>query len=495
MIVWVLLVILLGLCAIPTHEQRQHNALKKLLKVKRSHGIKPTQWSSSSHLSPHHDEELLQKEKDRIEALPGQPSNVTFQHYSGYVTVDSNRGRALFYYFVEAIDDHSTKPLLLWLNGGPGCSSLGYGAMLEIGPFRVNPDCRTLSVNPYAWNQVANTLFLEAPAGVGFSYSNTSADYKENGDKRTAEDSFAFLVKWFERFPQYKHRDFYIAGESYAGYYIPELADTILNHKNKSADWFINLKGIMVGNGIMNAETDGRGMDDHVWTHALISDQTYEALKTYCNYSTEAPVSPLCDRFENKTAEEIGYIQDTDIYAPVCMQSSSSPHNLTTHSESNHASNGYDPCGEKYLYSYLNNPDVQSAFHANITTLPYPWDFCSDIVSPDTWKDSPWSMLPIYNNLIANGLQILIFSGDVDIVVPVTSTRYSINALKLPIESPWHPWMSDGEVGGYSVVYKGLTFATVRGAGHQVPTFQPARALTMLNSYLQGKPLPLSKHS
>lgn len=90
--------------------------------------------------------------------------------------------------------------------------------------------------------EAANVLFLESPAGVGFSYSNKSSDYGENGDKRTAEDNYVFLVNWLERFPEYKNRDFYITGESYAGHYVPQLAHTILQHNST----IINLKGIMV---------------------------------------------------------------------------------------------------------------------------------------------------------------------------------------------------------------------------------------------------------
>lgn len=115
--------------------------------------------------------------------------------------VDEENGRALFYYLVESA---SEKPLLLWLNGGPGCSSLGYGAMQELGPFRVTEDNRTLSRNMHAWNSVANMIFLESPAGVGFSYSNTSADYDLSGDQRTAADAYVFLVRWLERFPEYR---------------------------------------------------------------------------------------------------------------------------------------------------------------------------------------------------------------------------------------------------------------------------------------------------
>lgn len=94
---------------------------------------------------------------------------------------------------------------------------------------------------------VANVLFLESPAGVGFSYSNTTSDYDKSGDQRTAEDAYVFLLNWMERFPEYKGRDFYLAGESYAGHYVPQLALTILQHKNRSASAAaINLKGIAV---------------------------------------------------------------------------------------------------------------------------------------------------------------------------------------------------------------------------------------------------------
>jgi serine carboxypeptidase-like clade 2 len=89
-------------------------------------------------------------------------------------------------------------------------------------------------------------LFLESPAGVGFSYSNKSSDYDNNGDRKTATDNYVFLVNWLERFPEYKNRDFYLAGESYAGHYVPQLAHNILYHNKKANRTIVNLKGIMV---------------------------------------------------------------------------------------------------------------------------------------------------------------------------------------------------------------------------------------------------------
>uniref|UniRef100_A0A2N9HTT5 Carboxypeptidase n=1 Tax=Fagus sylvatica TaxID=28930 RepID=A0A2N9HTT5_FAGSY len=184
------------------------------------------------------------KEKDRIERLPGQP-HVNFSQYGGYVTVNNSAGRALYYYFVEAQHSKDSLPLLLWLTGGPGCSSLA-GALLEVGPFRVLSDGKSLFEDIFSWNYAANVLFLESPVGVGFSYSNTTSDYDNNGDRRTATDNYVFLVNWLERFPEYKNRDFYIAGESYAGHFVPQLAHTILYHNKKANKTIIDLKGIIV---------------------------------------------------------------------------------------------------------------------------------------------------------------------------------------------------------------------------------------------------------
>ena len=96
-----------------------------------------------------------------------------------------------------------------------------------------------------SFNVVANVLFLESPAGVGFSYSHTSSDYI-TGDTKTAADSYTFLVNWLERFPEYKTRDFLITGESYAGHYVPQLAQLILHNNKITNQTVINLKGIAV---------------------------------------------------------------------------------------------------------------------------------------------------------------------------------------------------------------------------------------------------------
>ncbi|XP_031268538.1 serine carboxypeptidase-like 25 isoform X1 [Pistacia vera] len=432
---------------------------------------------------------------DRITALPGQPK-VSFQQFSGYVTVNQAVGRALFYWLTEATTLPLSKPLVVWLNGGPGCSSVAYGASEEIGPFRINRTASGLHLNKFSWNSVANLLFLETPAGVGFSYSNRSADLLDTGDRRTAKDSLAFLIRWLERFPRYKGREVYITGESYAGHYVPQLAREIMIYNSKSKHP-INLKGIMVGNAVTDNYYDNLGTVTYWWSHAMISDKTYRQLINTCDFRRQKESDECESLYSYAMDQEFGNIDQYNIYAPPCNNSDGStttrqtirlphrPHKILRQIS------GYDPCTEKYAEIYYNRPDVQKALHANITKIPYMWTACSELLNRN-WNDTDVSVLPIYRQMIAGGLRVWVFSGDVDSVVPVTATRYSLAQLKLTTKIPWYPWYVKKQVGGWTEVYEGLTFATVRGAGHEVPLFKPRAALQLFKSFLRGEPLPRS---
>ncbi|CAD5184059.1 unnamed protein product [Musa acuminata subsp. malaccensis] len=428
-----------------------------------------------------------QQEQDRVARLPGQP-RVDFAQYSGYVTVEARAGRALFYWLVEAPPSAQPAPLVLWLNGGPGCSSIAYGASEELGPFRIDSDGKTLYLNPYAWNTVANVLFLDSPAGVGFSYTNTSSDLHTSGDHRTAVDAYNFLVKWFERFPQYKHREFYIAGESYAGHYVPQLSQLVYRKNAGVENATINFRGFLVGNAVTDDYHDYVGTFEYWWTHGLISDATYRILRVRCDYQASEHPSDACVNALDTADSEMGNIDPYSIYTLPCNDH---PRSLKRNLRGHYPwmSRAYDPCTERYSRIYYNRADVQRAMHANVTGIPYGWDTCSDTIS-ENWGDSPKSMLPIYRELIAAGLRIWVFSGDTDAVVPLTATRYSIDALRLRTLEKWYPWYDHGKVGGWSQIYKGLTYVTVTGAGHEVPLHRPRQALMLFEHFLKNKPMP-----
>ncbi|XP_042420515.1 serine carboxypeptidase II-3-like isoform X2 [Zingiber officinale] len=268
--------------------------------------------------------------------------------------------------------------------------------MEELGPFRVMSDGKTLYRNPYAWNEVANVLFLESPAGVGFSYSNTTSDYAKSGDRRTTIDALIFLVNWFERFPEYKGRDFFITGESYAGHYVPQLAHAILHHKDR----LINLKGIAIGNAVINEETDKKGMFDYFWTHALIADETIVSIHKFCNFSLDTQQQPPeCDRVVDEASRVFDEVNIYNIYAPLCFSSGVTPTPKLPSIEN------FDPCTSNYVEAYLNNPAVQKALHANVTKLNYTWSGCSQVIP--SWSDQPSTMLPIIHELLSNGIRVL----------------------------------------------------------------------------------------
>ncbi|KAL4038986.1 hypothetical protein IC575_002628 [Cucumis melo] len=444
-------------------------------------------------------DELARQDADRVLRLPGQPP-VSFKQYAGYVNVNESHGRALFYWFFEAIADPHEKPLLLWLNGGPGCSSIGYGAAEELGPFFPQKgDKPKLKFNPYTWNRAANLLFLESPVGVGFSYSNNTNDINELGDTITAKDSYAFLINWFQRFPQFKSHEFYIAGESYAGHYVPQLSELIFDENKKiSKKNRINFKGFIIGNALLDDETDQRGMIDYAWDHAIISDKLYKEIKTNCNFKNPT-LSDSCGNSLDKYFDVYDIIDVYSLYTPMCVEKNSSstrrkprrfaingvaPQNRGWHMR--HF--GYDPCSSDYTETYFNRPDVQKAMHANVTKIPYPWTHCSDNIT--FWKDAPFSILPIIKKLIAGGLRIWVFSGDTDGRIPVTSTRLTLNKLGLKIKKDWTPWYCHQQVGGWTIEYEGLMFVTVRGAGHEVPQFKPKEALQLIRHFLANRKLP-----
>ncbi|KAI3740782.1 hypothetical protein L2E82_31256 [Cichorium intybus] len=433
---------------------------------------------------------------DLVTDLPDQP-NVEFQHYAGYVTVNENNGRSLFYWFYEARTLPDEKPLVLWLNGGPGCSSVGYGATQEIGPFKVSTHGNGLQLNPYSWNREANMLFLESPVGVGFSYSNTTSDYDNLGDDLAANDAYAFLHNWFLKFPSYKNRTFYIAGESYAGKYVPELAG-LIQEKNKDPFLFINLKGILLGNPETDDAEDWKGMIDYAWSHAVVSDETHKTIRESCDFNSNNTWSnDLCSQAVDEVMRQYNEIDIYSLYTSVCITNSAYSENKRTQyafkkSTSNmmpRIMGGYDPCLDDYAKSYYNKPEVQKALHVSDGHQIKNWSICNmDIFYG--WAQSKVSVLPIYKKLIDAKLRIWVYSGDTDGRVPVLSTRYCLKSLGLSITRSWRPWYHQKQVAGWIQEYVGLTFATFRGAGHAVPILKPSESLAFFTSFLRGESPP-----
>ncbi|KAF3774010.1 putative serine carboxypeptidase [Nymphaea thermarum] len=393
---------------------------------------------------------------DRITRLPGQPP-VDFQQFAGYITVDRKGERALFYYFVEAKTEPSSKPLVIWFNGGPGCSSVGGGAFSENGPFR--PNGNILVRNEYSWNTAANMLYVEMPVGVGFSYLRNMS--------------------------QYKNRDLFITGESYAGHYIPQLAELLIR-ANKQQNEF-NLKGIALGNPLLESYTNYNSRAEFLWSHGLISDPAYRVLSQNCNFSRflsevlRRNVSSICSRVMRIVDRETSsFVDEYDVTLDKCI-SPLQMHSLVL--RPTQMTEKIDVCVLNKTEIYLNRPDVQTALHARLATGVPKWEKCSSVLKYNK-LNMEISTINLLGSIVKFGIPVLVYSGDQDSNIPLTGTRTQIHGLAARLGL-------NTTVGGWTIVYGDmLSFATVRGASHLVPSTQPQRALVLFKAFLQGKPLP-----
>ncbi|KAL2618284.1 hypothetical protein AAZV13_08G237100 [Glycine max] len=396
----------------------------------------------------------------RITRLPGQP-HVQFHQFSGYVTVDDKNQRALFFYFAEAEKDALSKPLVLWLNGGPGCSSLGVGAFSENGPFR--PKGKGLVRNQFSWNR--------------------------------ARDNLVFLQSWFIKFPEYRNRSLFIVGESYAGHYVPQLAELMLQFNKKEK--LFNLKGIALGNPVLEFATDFNSRAEFFWSHGLISDTTYKMFTSVCNYSTyvreyyNGAVSPICSSVMSQvTTETSRFVDKYDVTLDVCLSSVFSQTKVLNPQQ---VTETIDVCVEDETVNYLNRKDVQSAMHAHLVGVQR-WSACSNVLDYEL-RDLEIPTITVVGKLVKEGIPVLVYSGDQDSVIPLTGSRTLVHKLAkelgLNTTVPYRVWFEKQQVGGWTQVYGNiLSFATIRGASHEAPFSQPERSLVLFKSFLEGGPLP-----
>ena len=455
-------------------------------------------------------------EKDAVLNLPDYDYKGLF--YSGYLS--ASPVKYFHYLFNEADYNPDSKPLVLWLNGGPGCSSLS-GWASENGPMKIGKDGK-FKMNEYSWHLAANMLYIESPGNVGFSYIDSEMEYeKKASDNSTANDNFNALMDFFKKFPSYKGRDFYISGESYAGIYIPTLAyKIVMYNKGVKESQKINLKGILVGNGVADWNYDtSNAMIDFAFTHHLTSYENRMDFNKYCLLEYDKTKCNEVITELDKCLSGINiydYLQDCalpetetgeiDYFSNYYMQSPWAFFNLKQKQEelrkklnnkSNLKNNNNNnknkklnlspPCyDDKPMTDYFNRLDVKQALHVNSDIT---WEICSGKVNAKYTIQKEGSIWT-YPTLIENGIRILIYSGDTDMSVPFNGNQAWIDNLNLEVEKDWAQWRAFNDrnnVAGYYIKYKGLTFCTVKGTGHMVPEWKSKEAYYMFAKFLANE--------
>lgn len=398
------------------------------------------------------------------------------KQYSGYLDVE-DEDKHFFYWFFESRNDPKNDPIILWLNGGPGCSSLT-GLFFELGPSSISPELKPVR-NPYSWNNNASVIFLDQPVNVGFSYlsqlvSNTVS---------AGQDVYAFLELFFKQFPQYSKLPFHITGESYAGHYIPVFASEILSHDDRSFD----LTSVLIGNGLTDPLTQysyyepmacGEGGEPSV----LEPDQCEGMLESL----------PRCLSLIN-SCYNTGSIWSCVPALIYCNNGQMGPYQKTGRNvyDIRTMCEGSSLCykGLEYIDEYLNQEDVKAALGAEVEE----YKSCNFDVNGNFVMAGDW-MKPYHKNvinLLSQKIPVLIYAGDKDFICnwlgnQAWSDKLEWEHQKEFAEQEIRTWKVDGKPAGEVKNYKHFTFLRVYGGGHMVPYDQPENALDMLNRWLDG---------
>jgi carboxypeptidase C (cathepsin A) len=186
----------------------------------------------------------------------------------------------MFYMFFESRSPHpAADPLVLWMTGGPGCSS-ELAVFFENGPYRINPSNLTLSPNPYGWDATHNMIFIDQPVGTGFSWTDAPED-EVTSEKQVADDVLDFLLEFLDAKPHLAASPFFVTGESYAGHYIPAVAARIAEHNASEARTTapIALRGLAIGNGLTEPAIQYGAYADFARDAGLISNDVRAGIR------------------------------------------------------------------------------------------------------------------------------------------------------------------------------------------------------------------------
>lgn len=309
------------------------------------------------------------------------------------------------------------------------------------------------------------------------------------------------MQSFFAKFPEFRANDLWISGESYAGMYVPYLANEIYEYNLTGPTNPINMKGFMVGNGVTNYTYDCTPayVDMGYW-HSLYSTELYDEIKANnCDFGLFASRDATCNNLLQQFNALVADVNVYDIFG-VCWGLGPYPQMYESNVTRGYTSADYTP----FLYenngapvnsslppctfgtpieSYFNRADVRASMH--IPTTVQEWKLCTTKINIEYQRDQGGSQW-VYEKL-AGIYRMLHYSGDTDGAVPTWGTQQWIATLGWDVVDSWQAYLVDGQVGGYWESYVGdFTFGTVHGAGHMAPQFKPPQTYYLIFNWLNG---------
>lgn len=390
--------------------------------------------------------------------------------YSGYLTVDSRYNSNLFFWYFPSKTSTTQipTPLIIWLQGGPGSSSL-YGLFTENGPYEFKKG--KLDYREYTWTKDFNVLYIDNPVGTGFSFTENEKGYATD-QTEIGERLHEALRQFLILFPNLQKSKIIISGESYAGKYIPSLAYTILNKRN-TTNPSINIEGLFIGNPMISPE-HMLNYNQYFYSHGLLDAHGRGQLKEREEL--------MKNKIKAGKWKEAGELMDSTFFG---MEDSNTLFYQLTGMEQyfNLLKDKNDP--EEFT-SFLNQPRIRKALHVGNRRFARSTMKVYHRLQEDVMK----SMKPIFETVLEN-YQTLIFSGQLDGICPWYLQENLF--LHLSWNGAWEyyhaerkPFHLNQKLVGYYKRAKNFTDVMIRNAGHMVPRDKPQWALDLLHKFSKG---------
>ncbi|KAF9430967.1 Cell death protease [Podila epigama] len=427
--------------------------------------------------------------------LPGLSAQDAEQltQYAGHIELEASLQSKLFFWLVQSKTITKKSKLILWLNGGPGCSSAD-GYFLEGGPVRFENGALTL--NKGAWHEFANVLFVDQPVGTGFSI--TSNQLLSNMDEITTH-FMAFLKAFFAVFPDRATDDLYLAGESYAGTYIPYFAKAILEHNEKQAkqDQVVNLQGLIIGNGWTDPVHQYTSYIPFAQKYNISTPKMLESMESQMNVCLDAIRTQ--DKITQDACEELvniilkttlsGYslaIYISDLY--VTDENNSRCYNQYDI----RLTEDYPSCGLTWPHElplvkqYLDRADVKAALHA--TEHKGEWRECNSLVNTGLRFDDSLPAVTLLPDILSK-IKVLLYSGQQDLICNHLGTEYMIANMTWEGKRGFQDaskigWTVDDKPAGEWQIERNLSYALIYNSSHMVPYDVPVVTLDMINRFI-----------
>ncbi|KAJ6644320.1 Venom serine carboxypeptidase [Pseudolycoriella hygida] len=381
------------------------------------------------------------------------------QSYSGYLTVNKTVGSNMFFWFFPAKLDQAKAPVVLWMQGGPGASSL-FGLFTENGPFSVTSE-QILLPRKYSWHLNHNLLYIDNPVGTGFSFTNDEAGYAKN-EKDLRGNAF------------------YITGESYAGKYVPALGHAIHKH-SKSTDPKdkINLQGLAMGNGLSDP-VNQINYGEYLYQLGLIDTNGLNMFNEHQKKGVDCI---------HKRDFECAFNVFDELMDWGATKTGSLFKNLTGYmNHFNYLKPGADD-SDQSMGVFLQKSNTRKAIHVGNITFH---DMGSENKVEEHLKNDVMDSVKDWVIELLEHYKVLIYNGQLDIIVAYPLTENYLKHLEFNAADDYktakrYIWKVDDEIAGYVKHAGNLTEVLVRNAGHMVPADQPKWALNLLLRLTSGK--------